>query len=371
MAEERRMLLTRKLWFQVGVGILIALLIIKFFMEVKWIFSPILIIAKTIFLPLLFGGVLFYVTVPIQSFLEKRKVPRWGSIGIILLMLSGLVWGAISIVGPPITEQVNNLVDNAPAIVRETNALVMELVKQAGDLPKWVDDSIRRATDSATESAESITAQFGKWAMTFFQSIIQGTLILVLTPFFLIFMLKDHEKFVPFVTQFFSGDTKKWVQKTFNDIDEVLSLYIRGQILISTILATMLFIGYFAIGLNFALLLAVFAFFMNIIPFIGPWIAFIPALLIAFFQDPIMVVWVSLITLVAQQTDANLITPNVMGKTLNIHPLTIITVLLAAGNIAGFLGILLAVPGYAVGKAIVSNIYDQRIKIKETANKSV
>src|SRR5690625_6089332 len=72
---------------------------------------------------------------------------------------------------------------------------------------------------------------------------------------------------------------------------------------------------------------------MNVIPFFGPWIAFIPALTIGFFQDPILAIWVAVITLIAQQTDSNLITPNVMGKTLNIHPLTIITVLLAAGNI--------------------------------------
>src|SRR5699024_3136298 len=152
----------------------------------------------------------------------------------------------------------------------------------------------------------------------------------------------------------------KWLAKTLKDIDDVLSLYIRGQILISCILGLLLYIGYLIIGLNFALLLSVFALFMNIIPFIGPWIAFIPALIIGLFQDPMMVVWVSITTLIAQQIDSNLITPNVMGRTLNIHPLTIITILLAAGSLAGFFGILLAVPGYAVGKAIVSNVYERR-----------
>ncbi len=141
-------------------------------------------------------------------------------------------------------------------------------------------------------------------------------------------MLKDHEKLQPFIVQFFGGETKKWVHKTLKDIDETLSLYIRGQILISSILATLLFIGYWIIGLNFALLFSVFAFFMNIIPFIGPWIAFFPALLIGIFQDPMMIIWVSFVTLIAQQIDSNLITPNVMGKTLNIHPLTIITIFL-------------------------------------------
>jgi len=359
--------LTKKLWFQVGIGILLTLLIIKYVIEVKFIFNPIFIILKTIFLPLLLSGVLFYITVPIQSFLEKRKVPRWGSISIIFLLLIAGIWAAVAIVGPQITRQVNNLIENAPMFVQEANVFFIQLLQQTGSLPGWLKDSI----DSVTESLNTITVQFGKWIVQFVQSIIQGTLILVLVPFFLIFMLKDHEKFLPFIQQFLSGETKKWVTKTLKDIDEVLSLYIRGQILISTILATLLFIGYSIIGLNFALLLSVFALFMNVIPFIGPWIAFIPALIIGVIQDPMMIIWVSLTTLIAQQIDSNLITPNVMGKTLKIHPLTIITILFAAGSLAGFLGILLAVPGYAVGKAIVSNIYEKRRTIKETANKTV
>src|SRR5699024_11882936 len=79
----------------------------------------------------------------------------------------------------------------------------------------------------------------------------------------------------------------------------IFSLYIQGQIVIAFILAILLFIGYSIIDLNFALLLAVFALFMNVIPFFGPWIAFIPALTIGFFQDPIIAIWVAVITLIA------------------------------------------------------------------------
>lgn len=371
LVGRRQLYLTRKLWFQVGIATLLLLLIIKFFVEVNWLFEPILIVIKTIFIPLLIGGVLFYITVPIQTFLEKYRFPRWGSITVILLLLITAVWVALAIVGPPITEQITHLFKNIPSIISEAELLALQLIEQIGDLPDWAKDEINKAT----ESIESFSVEFGKIAVQFSQSVISGTfqgvIISILSPFFLVFMLKDHEKFRPAVMRIFSGDTKIWIEKTLKDIDEVLRLYIQGQLLISFILATMLYIGYLIMGLNFALLLAVFAFFMNIIPFIGPWIAFIPALIIGVIQDPIMVLWVSLITLAANQIDANLITPQVMGKTLNIHPLTIITILLAAGKIAGFFGILLAVPGYAVGKVIVSNIYDKRREIKLTANKTV
>lgn len=358
--------MTNKRWFQIGIGVLLALIIIKLLIDVKWVFSPLIIIGKAIFMPILIAGVLFYISKPLQSFLENRKVPRWGSMTIIFTLLVGVVWIAISLIGPPIVDQVNKLTNNLPSLINDSNRLITSLLEQSVDLPGWLKDGV----DSITDSVNAIALNFGKWFVQFFQSVVQGAFVVVLVPFFFLFMLKDHEKFLPFISSFFSGKKKEWIVKTIRDIDGVLSLYIQGQILIAFILAILLFIGYSIIGLNFALLLAVFALFMNVIPFFGPWIAFVPALTIGFFQDPILAIWVAVITLIAQQTDSNLITPNVMGKTLNVHPLTIITVLLAAGNIAGFLGILLGIPAYAVIKAVVSNIYDRRLEIKSAATQS-
>ena len=158
---------------------------------------------------------------------------------------------------------------------------------------------------------------------------------------------------------------------TFSHFFHFFRSIIQGHLLISFLLAILLLIGYWAIWLKYALLLAIFVLFMNLIPFIGPWIAVTPAIVIAFVQDPTLVFWVGLITVVAQQIESNLITPNVMGKSLDIHPLTVITVILAAGNISGFLGIIIAIPTYAVGKAIVKNIYQARREIRKTATKTI
>ncbi len=361
------MSVTRKLWFQVGIGILLALLITKYFLEIKSIFSPVAIIAKTIFIPLLLGAVLFYITEPLQRFLEKRKVPRWGSILAVLISVAALIWVFIAIVGPPVADQVEKLIKNTPTIAKEITHQTEYILQHREDFPPQVEDAIEKAINSV----QSIAVVFGKLIVQFFQSVVQTAFTLVLVPFFFIFLLKDHEKFAPFIYQFFSGKKRVWVKKTLGDIDTVLRTYIQGQLLISFLLAVIMFIGYLIIGLDYALLLVIFAFFMNIIPFIGPWIAFTPALIIGFIQEPQLAIWVSVVTLIAQQTDSNVITPNVMGKTLDIHPLTVITVILAAGNIAGFIGILLAIPAYAVGKVIVRNIYEARRDIKNTATKTV
>ncbi len=359
--------MTKKLWFQVGVGLLLALLITKYFLEINVIFAPLLIIAKTIFIPLLLGAVFYYITEPLQRLLEKYKMPRWGSILAILVSLVAVMWLFVSIIVPPVIHQVDNLVKSAPDIAREVTNKTEYVLQNRENFPEQLNKMINKVINSV----ESIAVGFGKLIVQFFQSLLQATFTLILVPFFFVFMLKDHEKFAPFIYNFFSGERQVWVKKTLRDIDAVLRAFIQGQLLISLILAIIMLIGYFSIGLDYTLLLVIFAFFMNMIPFIGPWIAFTPALIIAFFQDPQLVIWVSLITLVAQQIDSNLITPNVMGKTLDIHPLTVITIILAAGNIAGFLGILLAIPTYGVGKVIVKNVYDRRKEIRFAATKNV
>lgn len=359
--------MTKKVWFQVGVGILLILLIIKFFLEVNYIFRPVGIIVQTIMLPLIFGGLLYYMTEPIQRMLEKRGVPRWGSIIAVMLILVAVIWILVAIVGPVVTKQANNLVDNAPALTKQLEQMKDQVLSQRDNLPDSLEDSL----NSALDSIQSFAVKFGKWFVQFIQSFVQAIVLLFLVPFFFFFMLKDHEKLAPKVYNLFSGKRRVWVKKTLEDIDGVLRSYIQGQMLISAILATLIFIGYRIIGLEYAMLLAILALFMNLIPFIGPWIAVAPALLIAYLQDPKLVIWVGVVTLIAQQTDSNFITPNVMGKTLDIHPLTVITVLLVAGSIGGFLGILVAVPAYAVGKVIVQNIYESRKAIGKAATREV
>ncbi len=359
--------MTKKLWFQAGIAILLVLLIIKYFVEINFIFNPIIIIFKTILIPLLLGGVLYYISEPLQRFLEKRGLPRWGSLLTVIIILVGLIAGLLLLIGDPISKQVKNLVENAPYLEEKIIETAKFITENQGNLPPQISEFV----DSVANSIQSITITASTWIYKFVSGAVSVTFTLILVPFFFVFMLKDHEKFAPNIYGKFTGERRTWVKDTLEDINRVLSSYVQGQVLISFILATMMFIGYLLIKLEYALLLAIFAFLMNMIPFIGPWISLAPAIVVALVTDPSDVIWVCIITLVAQQIESNLITPNVMGKSLDIHPLTVISLVLAAGNIGGFIAIIVAIPTYAVIKVIVTNIYNERIKIKETATKTV
>ncbi|MBT2581364.1 AI-2E family transporter [Planococcus sp. ISL-109] len=359
--------MTNKLWFQAGVGIILTLVIIRLFIEVQGIFDPLFIIAGTIFVPLLLGGVLFYLTRPLLHFLENRKFPKWSGILIIVLLIVLVFYLLFVMIGPMVTDQVNSLVDNAPEIIEDIEGYTEYALDQRERLPASFEEQLN---DMSGQIGDSI-GDVGGWILSFLTSFISGVISLVLVPFFLIYLLIDYHKFVPFVSGFFSGQRKLWIIKTMKDIDHTLRSYIQGQLFVSFLVGIMLLIGYLIIGLDYALLLALIGMATNVIPFLGPYIAVIPAMIIALVQDPIMAVYVAIIMLIAQQIESNFITPNVMGNALDVHPLTVITLLLAAGNIAGLWGIILAIPFYAVVKTIVTNIYARRREIRSTATKEV
>lgn len=359
--------MTKKLWFQVGVGILLALLIIRMFIEVKGIFSPLMIIGQTIFLPLLLGGVLFYLTRPMLNFFDRKGWKRWTSLSAIFVMLAFVFWAFSAIIGPAITEQVDALVEDAPALTKDVENMVKYVLDQKNRLPESIEQSINDQSDKVGDVAKG----FSNWVVLFVQSFAQGLFALILVPFFLFYLLKDHEKFAPFVANFFSGERKTWIRKTMHDMDLTMKAYIQGQLVVSVAVGVMLLIGYLVIGLDYAILLAFFGLVTNVIPFLGPFIAVVPALIIGYVQDPHLAIYVAIIMLIAQQIESNLISPNVMGRALDIHPLTVITIILAAGNIAGLWGIILAIPTYALIKTILRNAYARRSEIKEAATSTV
>lgn len=354
--------MTNKNWFQTGIAIVVTLLIVALAIRVQVVFEPLSIILTTIFFPLLLGGLLYYITEPIQRLLERHRAGRLLSITVIFMIVLLVVTALGSIIVPMIATETQNLIAKAPQLQRDFESLLEFLITQRERLPFDIQKQVNDTINQTTETLENLSSRI----ITVLANTIGVLLTLILVPFFFFFMLKDHEKFIPAVTKPFSGTVKQFLIELFHDIDYTLRAFIQGQVLVSVILAVMLYTGYVIIDLDYAILLALFALFMNVIPFVGPWIAFAPALLFALIQDPILAIWVAGVTLVAQQIDANIVTPNVMGQTLHLHPLTVITVVLAAGNIAGFVGMLIAIPFYAVVKTTIQNLFRYRSNIAGT-----
>lgn len=124
-------------------------------------------------------------------------------------------------------------------------------------------------------------------------------------------------------------------------------------------IGVLLFIGYLIIGLEYALILACIAAVTSVVPYLGPMIAISPAIVIALVDSPFMLLKLAVVWMAVQFLEGHFISPNIMGKTMQIHPLTIIFVLLCAGNLLGLIGVILSIPLYAILKVLTQYIFDK------------
>ena len=342
-----------KRWFQLIVGAVLVFTLILLISQTTFVFEPVMKYISAVAVPFVGAGILFYLTKPVLHFLESFKIPRIPAIILVFLLIAGLMTLFVLYIFPIAQRQFENLVANVPKMVEKSQDLLVLLQSYDIVIPEQIDEAI----DHFMANIQTYIENTMSYLFDFITNLITFVASLLLIPFFLFFMLKDSHKLIPFITQGFSKKRADNIKSLLKKIDETLTAFIQGQLIVSFFLGILLLIAYLLIDLNYALTLSLFGMIMNVIPFIGPFLAVIPALIVGAFQDPMMIVWVSLVTLIAQQIESNFISPNVMGRVLALHPLTVITVILAAGSIAGFLGILFAVPTYAVLKTIYIHFY--------------
>jgi predicted PurR-regulated permease PerM len=345
-------------WFRRGYAVALILLIIYLGTLVDFIFTPLTVLVTALFGPIVLGGIFYYLLRPLVNFLAK-KMPRPAAILIIYLVVIGIFTGVIFYVGPILQRQINSLIDNTPQLIENFRDALLNLQQN-----EWVsrfqngerfslEDITNRLTDYLNEAASTL----GSNLMNIISTVTNIVVLVILIPFVLYYMLKDGGKLSGKILKLVPHKHENEGKKVLSDMDEALSSYIQGQVIVSFCVGVLVYIGYLIIGLEYSLVIALLTMLTNVIPFVGPLISSVPAVIVGFLQEPIMALWVVIVILVVQQIEGNLISPQVMGRKLDIHPLTIILLLVAAGRFAGFLGLLLAVPTYAILKVIFTHVY--------------
>ncbi|MBY7144807.1 AI-2E family transporter [Virgibacillus sp. NKC19-3] len=354
-----------KKWFQVMVFFIFLFLLIWLISITDFIFIPVIQLLGAVAFPIIGAGILYYLTKPVMHLFERLKINRIVSIILVFLLLILIVFLFVLYIWPIAERQITNLIRGIPSMVNAVENFIDYWQTNYANIPDQVLTAISDFADDIPSHVENIINNLFGFIGSFIGQLVTIIAGIVLIPFFLFFMLKDGEKLVPFITQIFEKKKADNIRNLLQKIDNVLTSFIQGQLIVSFFVGVLLFIGYLIIGLDYALALSLFGMITNVIPYLGPFIAVTPALIIGAIQDPMNLIWVSLIMIVAQQIESNLISPNVMGQALNLHPLTIITVILAAGSIAGFIGILFAVPFYAVLRTIIVHFYDTYLESKK------
>ncbi|WP_342436275.1 AI-2E family transporter [Paenibacillus sp. FSL L8-0436] len=345
------------------VSLLITLLIgvtILVFSKVPFIFKPVSVLLHTVAAPLLLSGIAYYLLNPLVDRLERRsKVKRAYGIVILYLLIAGIITLILLTVIPIIRTQLLGLIDNFP---KYSEQIQQEFVNLTGS------EQFERIQGNIGMDFTDITSKVTTWATSFLNNAVNGVgsfvgalteivLAVVTTPFILFYLLRDGKKLPDYLMRFIPTGLQPQTREVMSEMNSQVASYIRGQIIVSCCIGALLYIGYLIIGLEYSLVLAIVAACTAVVPYLGPAIAITPALIVAMVTSPFMLLKMIFVWTAVQLIEGKFISPQIMGKSLKIHPITIIFVIIFAGKMFGVFGIILAVPGYAVLKVVVTHVF--------------
>lgn len=361
---------TRFIQFLGGKNTIFALLLllligltIFIFDLVSFVFNPFTVFLGNVVLPIILATILYYLLRPILRLLEKIKVPRIWGILILFLAVIGLITLLVFLVFPFLKDQTIRFVENFPEVFSQLiNNITIWLQTSMfsgiynsleADINQW----IQELPSQLAVFFQDTFARVATGISSFIGAITSFVLAIVTVPFILFYLLKDGEKLPQYFLRLLPPRMREETAQVFADIDRQISSYIQGQLLVSAAIGIMVFIGFSIIQMPYAVLLGAIAMVTSVVPYLGPIIAITPAVIIALVQSPFMLLKLAAVWTVVQLVEGKFISPQIMGKTLHIHPITIIFVLVTAGSLFGVPGVILGIPGYTIVKVIVTHFF--------------
>ncbi|GAB6930462.1 AI-2E family transporter [Paenibacillus sp. JCM 10914] len=328
--------------------------------KISFVLHPLAVLIKTIVLPIILSGILYYLLNPLVDVMEKWKIKRGWSILILYLAIAGILTVVVIAVIPAVRNQITGLIHNFPTYSENVKQQFEELTGSQlfSQLQETININSQEWWSTLTQKATEILNQTWTRVGGFLGAFTETVVSIITVPFVLFYMLKDGKKLPHKILSFLPTNSRGSLLRVLSDINHQISSFIRGQIIVSFCIGVLLYIGYMIIGLDYALILAIIAAFTNVVPYLGPAIAITPALIVALVTSPVMLLKMVAVWTIVQLIEGKFISPQIMGKTLKIHPITIIFVILTSGNLFGVVGILLAVPGYAVLKVCTTYLFN-------------
>ncbi|HEL9629555.1 TPA: AI-2E family transporter [Streptococcus suis] len=339
---------------------LLVLLTIFVFTKVSFLLKPLGSFIEIILLPMLLTGLLYYLLNPIVDWLEKYKISRTAAISVLFVLIGLLlVWG-LAVAIPSIQEQVTSFAQNLPSNIQKIESHVTTLLEneQFEQFRPTALEMLNKVNDQIISYAQKFSSSAVNWASSLISTASQIIVAILIMPFILFYLLRDGQQLNAHVTQYLPTKWRSSVSKVLTDVNSQLSNYVRGQVTVAIIVALMFSVMFSLIGLSYPVTLGVMAGFLNLIPYLGSFLAMIPAVILGLIAGPVMLIKVLIVFMVEQTIEGRFVTPLIIGSSLSIHPITILFVLLTAGQMYGVLGVLLGIPIYASIKVVVKAIFE-------------
>lgn len=274
---------------------------------------------------------------PFVTRLHRYKIPKVVSILLLYIGLGLLFFFIFKVLIPPMVSQVNSLV-----IHRQD--LAESFTRYFHRLPDSVEVTVSRYIDILPAKLQSffLSGSTFEGILGFFAGF-GGILTMLFVAFYMLLEDSSFEKFISSIWPGTSRDRER-LQRAFHQVDLKVSMWVRGQIILSLSIGLLTFIGLSVLGVPYALVLSIIAAFTELIPIAGPILGAIPAIIIAFLQSPLLALWVIILTIGVQQFEQHVLVPQVMKRAVGLTGVMVIFSILVGTKLFGILGAIIAVP---------------------------
>lgn len=341
-----------------GVGYFVAGLAVVWFFSLIW---------KLLF-PFVAAFVIAYLLSPIVRALADRGVPRGLSAFVLILLALMTIAAVLLMVVPPIIGQITSLVASLDYLPGQIGAFSEKVNAWLSSLEDYEPSPYAKPiVDNLVLRAQDVFAALFERALAFVTSLSQlATHIvnIIITPIFTFYLLRDMPKIKRWVRERVPRRFLDEAVETYHEVDRVLAGFIRGQFIVSTTEATFIGVGLTAIGVEYALLLGIFAGFANMVPYVGTYIGGIPALVVILLGPDVgrRLVLALILYVVVNLFDGYVLAPRIVGRRVGLHPVVTMIAMLVGAKFFGVVGFLAAVPVTATLKILGKKLERRYLK---------
>lgn len=321
------------------------------------------------FFTIILSIILAYIFDPLVNYLQSRGMKRIFAVITIYFIILGIIFILAFLVIPRSGREIKRLMTYLPTYITNiTNffdTIYIRYLTTIGDLPPLF-QGVEKIIGENIEKIEGIIkiglASFFGGVISTFSKIIS----IVLTPILTFYFLIDKDEFLGKIKSLIPKKYKKDVLIIAREVNLSVSQFIRGRLIMALYVGIATTILLMIMGIDFAIVIGFITFIADIIPYIGPFLGFIPAFLLSFMASPIKALWLTIFFIIIQWVENNILAPKILGETTGMHPLTILISIIAGGAIFGVLGMILSVPLVSLSKILFIFIKEKLKNRKRT-----
>ena len=332
-------------------------------------------VARRALLPFVLGTALAYILLPLIDVINAFLPPRYRHnalvraltvLAVYLLVLAVIV-ALLAFVIPPIATQIEFLIQRLPSFAKKLYEAAPAFVQQWLDRYQAVPENIQAALQRGMESLLQTLITAVQTGVTKSVSLVFSTLSfvlgLVVVPLWMFFLLRDQPHLQEWFYRVLPLGLRDDASSVVKIVDNALSAYLRGRLLLGLSMAIMGTAGLILLGLDFALLLGTVMGVFEIVPLVGPILGAIPVLVVTLATSPSNLPWVLLLIVAAQQIVDYVLVPLVARDTVRLHPALVMLVIVVGSDVAGVWGVVLSVPMTAIVRDVARYLV---LRVSET-----